>query len=219
HPTRPDTGYGYIELTQLNKPVDEYEGVPIYRVARFLEKPNQQDAENYQASRFYYWNSGMFFWRLSVFLNSLEQTLPHGVELIHKLAGHIKNNNHEGINTVFESFPDTSIDYALMEKAKNVFVVLGDFRWEDVGSWDSLSRYFPRDEKNNTLCGDPVVIDCENVTVYNEPGADKMAVCVLGVEDLVVVTSRDGVLVCPKGHSQDVRKGIQILKERNASQL
>ncbi len=219
HPTRPETGYGYIQITHLNQTVDEIGGIPIYQVARFIEKPSVEDAEQYQASRFYYWNSGMFFWRLSAFLKGLEKYMPNVAEAIPKMAEHILQNDEEALRSVFLSLPNVSIDYGLMEKAENVYVALGDFRWDDVGSWDSLSRYRPRDEKKNVLYGDPVVIDCNNVIVYNEPGADQMAVCVVGVDDLIVVTSKDGVLVCPKGQSQEVRKGVEILKQRNASQL
>lgn len=219
HPTRPETGYGYVEITQLNQTVAEFDGIPIYRVARFLEKPDLADAERYQASRFYYWNSGMFFWRLSVFLNSMERVMPDVVDTIHRMADCIRRRDMHAIEPLFVTIPDISIDYALMEKADNVYTALGDFRWDDVGSWDSLSRYRPRDENQNTLHGDPVVVDCRNVTVYNEPGAEQIAVCVVGVENLIVVTSKDGVLVCSKGKSQDVRKGVNVLKERNAWQL
>ncbi len=219
HPARPEIGFGYIQISQLNQTVAEFNGIPIYPVASFLEKPDRHEAEKYQASRFYYWNSGMFFWRLSVFLKSLKNTMPEVADAIYKLVKYIKQNDDVGIRTVFDTLPNISIDYGLMEKSDNVYVALGDFRWDDVGSWDSLSRYRQHDEKNNILCGNPVIVDCNNVTVYNEPGADQMACCVVGVENLIVVTSKDGVLVCPKGQSQDVRKAINILKERNAEQI
>ena len=221
HPTRPETGYGYIEITQLNQATWEYQGIPVYKVGRFLEKPNQTDAERYQASRFYYWNSGMFFWKISSFLHSLKNYLPQHEHCVYELAKILKTNpdNEKDIESVFAKLPDISIDYGIMEKAQNVFVALGDFRWDDVGSWDSLSRFRDRDQNLNTPIGDPVMIDCNNVTIYNEPGAEKMAVCVIGMENTIVVTSADGVLVCPKDRVQDVRKAVEELKKRNAKQL
>jgi mannose-1-phosphate guanylyltransferase len=220
HPTRPETGYGYIEISELNKPLSDFKGIPVYNVKRFLEKPNLEDAEHYQASRFFYWNSGMFFWRLSTFINSLQKSTPALTDAIEEMTTCINNSpeNEDPIQEVFETIPDISIDYALMEKADNVYVALGDFRWDDVGSWDSLSRFRPRDEARNTSIGNPVLIDCKNVTVYNQPG-DQMAVGVVGMNDIVVVTTDDGVVVCPKDRCQDVKKVVQVLKERNAKQL
>ena len=114
HPTRPETGYGYIEITQLNQPLWDYQGIPVYKVGQFLEKPNQEAAERYQASRFYYWNSGMFFWKISSFLNSLKKHLPEHEACVYKLAETIKANaeNEQAIETVFSKLQDISIDYA-----------------------------------------------------------------------------------------------------------
>ncbi|MBI1387031.1 MAG: hypothetical protein GC154_01110 [bacterium] len=221
HPTRPETGYGYIEIAGLNKPIRDDDGVPVYKVARFLEKPNLEDAERYQASRFYYWNSGMFFWRTSVFIESLSQAQPVFAEGISAMTAALKKTprDDEAIERVFETFPDISIDYALMEKADNVYVALGDFRWDDIGAWDSLARIRPRDDERNAAVGDPVLIDCANTVVYNERGADEMAVCVIGMDEIIVVTTHDAVLICPRDRAQDVRKAVEELKKRGASQL
>jgi mannose-1-phosphate guanylyltransferase len=221
HPTRPETGYGYIQIDQLNQPLSDFKGVPIYQVARFLEKPNHEDAERYQASRFYYWNSGMFFWRISTFIDSLKTVMPPLAESIDRMADILKRSDESDprITEIFKTIPNTSIDYGLMEKADNVYVALGDFKWDDVGSWDSLSRFRARDQHRNITVGEPVLIDCNNVIAYNEPGRENMAVCVIGMENIIVVTSNDGVLVCPKSHAQDVRKAVDELKNRNAKQI
>ncbi|MBZ0257152.1 NTP transferase domain-containing protein [bacterium] len=222
HPTRPETGYGYIEISELNKPITDEDGIPIYRVSRFLEKPNLDDAERYQASRFYYWNSGMFFWRLSTFTNSLQKAMPELSNSIDSMAAILKEGGSDAdkkLNAVFEALPNISIDYGLMEKAENVFVTLGDFRWDDLGSWDALSRIRRRDDKRNTAVGNPILVDCENVIAYNEPGGEEMAVCVVGMKDAIVVTTHDAVLVCPNDRAQDVKKAVALLKESNASQL
>lgn len=222
HPTRPETGYGYIEISELNKPLTDEDGIPIYRVSRFLEKPNLEDAEHYQASRFYYWNSGMFFWKLSTFITSLQVVMPELSQSIELMTSILKNNDDNAdaqMLAVFEALPNISIDYGLMEKADNVFVALGDFRWDDLGSWDALSRIRRRDERRNTPIGDPILIDCDNVVAYNEPGGKEMAVCVIGMKDAIVVTTHDAVLVCPNDRAQDVKKAVAALKEKHAGQL
>ena len=218
HPTRPETGYGYIEIAQLNKPLSEFQSIPIYKVERFLEKPGLDDAEQYQASRFYYWNSGMFFWKISTFLKELCKAAPDLADGINRLTEIMRHepDNNELIAQVFESLPDISIDYALIEKAENVYVVLGDFRWDDVGAWDSLARIRRRDENRNTPIGDPVLIDCKNVVVYNEPGKEKMAVCVIGMEDTIVVSTNDGILVCSNDRAQNVKDAVRELKKQDS---
>ncbi len=218
HPTRPETGYGYIEINQLNKPFSEFQSIPIYKVERFLEKPSLDDAERYQASRFYYWNSGMFFWKISTFLNELRKAEPILADGVDRLTDAIRKepDNEESIARIFESLPDISIDYALMEKADNVFAALGDFRWDDVGAWDSLARIRRRDDNRNTPIGDPVLIDCKNVVVYNEPGKEKMAVCVIGMEDTIVVSTNDGILVCANDRAQNVKDAVRELKKQDS---
>ena len=215
HPTRPETGFGYIEITALNRIVAEYEGIPVYKVARFLEKPNREDAEAYHASRFYYWNSGMFFWRLSVFEASLRQALPEAAQLIDPLAKALRAGDEAQVEALFAQLPDISIDYALMEKAGNVYVTLGDFRWDDVGAWDALERVRPKDAAGNTAFGDPLLIDCQGSIVYNQPGSHAMSVCVKGLADFIVVTTPDAVLICPKDDAQSVKQMVAALRPRS----
>src|SRR5690606_27380580 len=117
-------------------------------------------------------------------------------------------------DTIFAGLEDISIDYALMEKAKRVIMVQASFPWDDVGAWTALDRTYPHDEHGNVTVGDPVVIDCEDCIVYNEAGPDAMAVSVVGAENLVVVATKDGVLVMPKDHAQEMRKAVQELKRR-----
>ncbi|MGI6455080.1 MAG: mannose-1-phosphate guanylyltransferase [bacterium] len=216
--TRPETGYGYLEIAQLSQPAAEIQEKPIYKVARFLEKPTRKEAEQLHFSQFHFWNSGMFFWKISTFLKSLEKVQPQIVKHINQMAVLIKKGEQQQVDLLFEQLPDISIDYALMEKASNVYVVLSDFSWDDVGSWDAFERYNSRDDQGNISVGDPVLIDCENVTVYNDAG-ETMAVGVVGIKDAVVVTTPDGVLVCSKDKAMDVRKVVQQLKDRNAKQV
>jgi mannose-1-phosphate guanylyltransferase len=106
-----------------------------------------------------------------------------------------------------------------MEKASRVLMARADFFWDDVGAWDALDRGWARDDAGNVSVGDAVLIDATNNIIYNEPGAAKMAVAAVGVRDLIIVVSEDGVLVAPKERAQDVKKAVAALKARGAKQL
>ena len=131
----------------------------------------------------------------------------------------LENNDRLKVRAIFEKLDNISIDYALMEKAKRVLAVRGDFGWDDVGAWDALERTFPGDELGNITVGEPVLIDTKNCIVYNDSGAEDMAVTVIGVEGLAVISSDDGVLVVPKDRAQDVRKAVEELKKHNPKKL
>lgn len=217
-PTRPETGYGYIEVEPGVK-ASIHDTIQVFPVEQFREKPDEETARQYIKTGRFYWNSGMFFWRLSSFIDGLNIAQPEITQTLNTIAQAIRNGApDEELRTHFETLPNLSIDYALMEHAKNVQVALGDFPWDDVGAWDALSRG-DEIEGETIAVGDPVLLDCENVTVYNQPGADNMAVGVLGMKNVIVVTSPDGVLVCPKDRAQDVKKIVAELKERDARQL
>lgn len=220
-PNRPETGYGYIEVPPVSYPSASINGVSIYPTTRFREKPSRAEAENYVASGHFYWNSGMFFWRLSNFLKALQRFTPDVHNSIFQMRDALATspNPNAIIAPLFEKLPNLSIDYAIMEKADGVYMALGEFPWDDVGLWDSLSRYYPKDVNRNVSIGDPVLVDCRDVTVLNEPGAERMAVGVVGLENVIVVTTEDGILVCHRDHAQDVRAVVEKLKERNASQI
>ncbi len=219
-PARPETGYGYLELESTPLPdKNPSSHVPVYPVIRFCEKPGSKTAEDYIESGRFFWNSGMFFWRLSTFIGELGKAAPEMAEALKSMAEYLKNDDSESAGEIFKGLENISIDYALMEKAKRVLAVRADFGWDDVGAWDALERTFPGDKKGNITVGEPVVIDSKNCIVYNEPGAEDMAVAVVGVEGLAVIVTGDGVLVVPKDSAQNVRKVVEELKKRNAKQL
>ncbi|MFC1528898.1 mannose-1-phosphate guanylyltransferase [Candidatus Latescibacterota bacterium] len=219
-PTRPETGYGYLE-TAAN-PLSGSgisSSFPMFPVLRFCEKPDRKTAKEYIATGRFFWNSGMFLWRLSVFIEELNRSAPEMARSLKNLVKALKKNDRLKVKAIFEKLDNISIDYALMEKTKRVLAVSGDFGWDDVGAWDALERTFPVDELGNISVGEPVLIDTKNCIVYNESGAEDMAVTVIGAEDLAVIVSDDGVLVVPKDRAQDVRKAVDELKKRNAKQL
>jgi mannose-1-phosphate guanylyltransferase len=205
-PSRPEAGYGHIEVPEAPP------AGGVAAVLRFHEKPDRATAEQYTASGRFFWNSGMFFWRVSAFLGELDGATPAHSNAARAIAKALQAGDSNAVQSTFEALEDISIDYALMEKGKNVRMVRARFPWDDVGAWDALERALPRDGKGNVSVGDPILIDARDNIVYNEPGAADMAVAVIGVEGLVVVASPDGVLVVPKGRAQDVKKAVEALK-------
>jgi mannose-1-phosphate guanylyltransferase len=216
-PSRPETGYGYIQVTD-GAPSD-LNGIAAYPVKAFHEKPSREQAEEFIAAGRYFWNSGMFFWRISVFLDELLHASPKHAAAVAAMAEAQRQGDAAALRAEFERLEDISIDYALMERARRVQMVRADYPWDDVGAWTALDRTYPKDELGNVAVGDPVLIDCEDCIVYNDPGAAGMAVSVIGVQDLVVVTTKDAVLVIPKSRAQDVRHAVKELRDRGAGQL
>lgn len=214
-PIRPETGYGYIEVADMTNGQSK----DLFPVVSFREKPAADDAAKYVASGKFYWNSGMFFWRLSAFQNEFGKANPVMAETLEDLTDALLDHSSERVVKIFDALPNISIDYALMEKAKHVYVIPGKFVWDDLGAWDSIERTFPKDNQSNVTVGNPILVDTQNSIIYNAPGLNKMAVAVMGMKDVVVVVNEDAVLVMPKEKAQDVKKLILTLKDRNASQL
>jgi mannose-1-phosphate guanylyltransferase len=213
-PTRPETGYGYIEVApaEARGAASHDAGAPL-PVVRFREKPNEQIARQYAKSGHHYWNSGMFFWRVSTLLRGLAKHMGD-LELAERamVAALAGRAGAASLRDVFLPLADVSVDVGLMERAGNVYVVPADFPWDDVGAWDALERTRGSDE-GNVVVGDAVLVDVKDSIVFNEPG-DAMAVAVIGLDGVVVATTRDGVLVCRKDRAQDVRRAVTELRKR-----
>jgi mannose-1-phosphate guanylyltransferase len=217
-PTRPETGYGYIQIRP--EPIEEAkDGLPVHAVGAFHEKPSFERAEDFIREGNYFWNSGMFFWKADVFVRELEAVRPEMAEGVEKMAQALQDDDDLTLRAVFESFESVSIDYALMEHAKHVLLVPATFPWDDVGAWTSLDRTMPRDDRNNVTVGESVIHESNDCIVYNDAGAENMAVAVIGAEHLVVVVTEDAVLVVPKDRAQDVRHAVEQLKSKNAKQV
>lgn len=219
-PARPETGFGYIQISQAPQAVAGLPGgAPVFRMAAFREKPDIDQAREYLDSGCYLWNSGMFFWTADAFLSELDKACPKLAQATRNMADVMRNGDLPVVDRIFEQLDDISIDYALMEHAANVLVIRANFPWEDIGSWISLERTHGTDAQGNCLVGNPVVLDANRCVVYNAPGARAMAVGVMGVHDLVVVVTQDGVLVAPKDRAQEVRRIVAALKEHGATQI
>lgn len=213
-PERPETGYGYIEI-DTRQDSEKKHPAPAEAI-RFVEKPTQKNAESFFTAGNYLWNSGMFFYRLSVFLNELEEHQPEAAAIVYKISESLKNDNPSQADNLFAELPDISFDYAIMERAARSMVVPASFSWNDVGSWDALDRTLPKDENGNISIGDPILIDTQNCIVFNEDGLQNKAVSVIGVRDMVVAISNDGIIVVPKNRSQDVKKAVAELRKKAA---
>jgi mannose-1-phosphate guanylyltransferase len=221
-PDRPETGYGYIEIDeQLAEatPVG-----PVHRVARFREKPNLATAEEYARSGRHLWNSGMFFWRVSTLLEGFDRHMPALAAAIPAMRESLGEHAarpvaRERLAAAFAPLEDVPIDIGLMERARNVYVIRARFPWDDVGAWDSLTRTRERDAAGNVNVGDAILVDAHDCIVYNEPGAERMAVAVIGLDDVVVATTQDGVLVCRKDRAQEVRRAVAELRKRGRDRM
>lgn len=211
-PTRPDTGYGYV---RKGRPVGRVAGQEIYRVEAFTEKPPLAMARRYLASGRYLWNGGMFIWRASTLLKNLARCKPRMARALAKIAGAGGVRVPAVLRRVFPSLEKISIDYAVMEKISDVFVVSADIGWSDVGSWAVVYDLQKKRAGGNVQPRQSVCIDSQGNMIVS---AGKMVVTV-GVRDMVIVETRDALLVCPRVRSQDVGKAVQELERRGLGRL
>jgi mannose-1-phosphate guanylyltransferase/mannose-6-phosphate isomerase len=205
-PTEPKTSYGYI------LPGAEIDGTQVHRVERFVEKPDATTAWNYVGAG-YLWNSGNFLFRADVLLSELTRLEP---EMAQAIEAAVKNATTDlGFlrlePNAFARAPQKSIDYAVMEKTDRAAVVAGDFRWSDIGSWDALFDITPRDTEGNITQGPVVTMDVRNCIVHS----DGRLTAMVGVEDLVVVSTSDAVMVVPRSRAQEVKDLAAKLKASN----
>jgi len=211
-PTRPETGYGYIEVGSA------IEG-DLLKVERFVEKPNRERATEFLAGGRHVWNAGMFFFEGKLMMRAIETHLPdlyRGLMAIE--AGAARGGEREEAKVlaeVFPTLPAVSIDNGVMEKASGLAVVKGDFGWNDVGSWESAWELAPKDADGNALPPGSIAVDARgNYVCDRTTGGAKRVIALVGVEDLVVVETDDAVLVIPRGRAQDVRAVVDELKKR-----
>jgi len=203
-PTEPATGYGYISTEELT--MGEFN-----KVQQFVEKPAAEVAEQYVESGNYLWNSGMFLFSARDYLDELEQSRPDILEACKK-AWEGKNLDLEFVRVDEEAFaecPDESIDYAVMEVTKHAYVIPLEAGWSDLGSWSSLADVVEPDSEGNVSVGDVINIDGKNNYIH---AGDKL-VAVLGVDDVVVVNTKDAVLVTTKENSQNVKSVVNVIKD------
>jgi mannose-1-phosphate guanylyltransferase len=212
-PTRPETGYGYIELASSASA----SSTGAEPVTRFVEKPNAEKAEEFIATGRFLWNSGMFFFRSDVILREVEKHLPKLHGQMQQLCAAMKDGTEAAsVREVYPALESVSIDYGVMERADNVLVVPGDFGWSDLGSWTTAWELAPKDPEGNALPPESVAVDSRNNFALTSAG--KM-VALVGVDDLVIVDTPDALLVMPRSRAQEVRKIVDELTKRNDGRL
>lgn len=210
-PTFPATGYGYIKGKEgTTKEISSYKDKNYTVVEEFVEKPDLDTAKSYIAEGNYMWNSGMFIWKASTILAKFEKLLPDVYECLAKIGDALGTDSEkEVIEKVYPVIPKISIDYGIMERSTDVLVIEGDFGWNDVGSLDMLSVVRGEDENGNVLYGNQINIDTKNCISY---GTDKL-VATIGVENLIIVQTKDALLVCDKDRAQDVKEVVDLLNK------
>ncbi|VAX25155.1 Mannose-1-phosphate guanylyltransferase [hydrothermal vent metagenome] len=211
-PSYPETGYGYIKR---GAGISE----SIFEVGKFLEKPDAKTAKEYVDSGEYYWNSGMFFWRAETVLDLMRAYMPELMNAMERISKHVGRADFPEIfNEAYPSVPSESIDYGLMEKAAadgKVIVAEADPGWSDVGSWRSLCDLETPDKDGNFGKGRFIAVDSKGVFAHN----DKRMIAAIGLKDIVIIETDDAVLVCHKDKAQDVRRVIELLKEKGYDDL
>lgn len=208
-PTRPETGYGYIELgAKVQGSASE--------VARFVEKPNLETARAHVSSGKFLWNAGMFVFRAQTMLEALTRNAPELAVAARKLAQDERTGSasQDAVLEFFEKAASISIDYAVMEKEKGLRVVAGNFGWSDLGSWESAWELSPKDERGNSGGDEHLFFDASRNLVYSSPSSNHKTVALIGVDDLCVIDTGDALLIVRRDRSQDVRLVVDELKKR-----
>lgn len=206
-PTGPATGYGYI---QRGEPLEGAGGKDVFRVKRFVEKPDLDTAREYLASGDYFWNAGMFVWRVSAVDQAFADHAPDLKDGLDELdAGLIAGKALDPLlEEVYPKLKKISIDYAIMEKAENVVTIEASFDWDDVGEWPAVARHFDADAAGNVSRGETVLEGCSGNIVVSE--GDHL-VAAVGVDDLIIIHTKEATLVCRKDQAQEIKKVVTRL--------
>ena len=238
-PTRPETGFGYIERLgdpqelALEEPFREL-GFPVFAVRRFTEKPKREVAESYVSSGNHYWNAGMFFWRASTYIENLERYLPRTRAALESLVPFIGKNNYDRrLRASYPKLENISVDYAILEPATRstadseptdtksaaenakVFVIPAEVGWSDIGSWAAVYELLAKSPAENVLSGPGVAIDAAGNFLYSP----EKFIAAIGVNDLVVVDTPDALLIVPRHRAQDVAALVKLLEQQKRKPL
>lgn len=211
-PAYPETGYGYIQFGR-----DSDLGMHgVYKVKRFVEKPDIDTAKEYLASRKYLWNSGMFVWKTGTILENMEKFMPEVYSTACDIAEHFGQEDFEAVlSEKYENMPSESVDFGIMEKADEIYTIPGSFGWDDVGNWLAVERINSTNDLGNYVEGDVITIGTEHSTICG----GKRLIAAVGIENIIVVDTDDAILICAKDHTQDVKKVIENLKICNRAAL
>lgn len=209
-PTEPATGFGYIQRGEAWR---TFGGRTVHAVQRFVEKPKQAVAEQYLASGDYVWNAGMFIWSVPVVMKAFAAHAPELAAGLKRIGSALarKQPLAKVLERVYPHLPRISVDYALLEKSRNVVMLESTFDWDDVGAWPAVVRHLPCDGAGNVARGRVVVEQGRGNLVFSE---GRHLVTVLGADDLIVVHTADATLVCPKAKAQEIKALLQRVTEQ-----
>ena len=217
-PTRAEEGYGYIKQGQSLKGMEG-----VYKVERFVEKPDAETAQKLIAEGGYSWNCGVFLWKVATILEEIQTHLPKLYAKLPAIVSHtIENNrkydyrvlNTEGAN-LYDSLPFISIDNGILEKSNRVAVIPGNFQWSDVGAWDALDDVAEKDTNGNVFTDNVTSFDCTDCIIQGE----ERTIGAVGLKDIIVVDCPDALLVCDKNQAQKVKLLVNKLKEKNCPEV
>lgn len=209
-PDRPETGYGYIECSA--RPDSEKGGHSIFEVRQFREKPDRELAQEFLDSGNFLWNSGMFTWKADGIIKQFEEHLPEIAELLTEMDSDLADGRREkGIASFYEQCPSISIDYGIMEKADTVYVVPGDFGWNDVGSWRAVYDLREKDENGNVVQADLLTMDSSSRNLIQSSSGKMIAM--VGMENTAVVETDTAILICNLNEAQGVKQIVEQLRE------
>ncbi len=206
NPTRPETGYGYIQIDE--KKVSDN----IYKVLTFAEKPNYATALRFLQSGDFLWNSGMFIWKVEAILSEIKNLMPDLYEGLEEIEKHIgKKSFEEALIRNYGMMKKISIDYGIMEKSSRVYLTKGFFTWSDVGSWEEVYQLSEKNQDGNSIKGNVYTDSVIDSYIYSP---DKVA-AVIGVDNLIIINHDDTLLVCRRDKAQDVKKVVDYLLTHN----
>ena len=202
-PDYPETGYGSIKFLPQQADGNEY------ALVRFVVKPYMETAKEYLESEEYLWNSGMFIWKVSTILDNMKSMLPDLHQGLFNIAEAIGTDKQEMVlEKVFPELESVSIDYGVMEKAENIFILPGVFGWDDVGSWLAVERIQKSNESGNVVTGNIITINSKNNIIQG----GKKLIAAVGLENLIIVDTEDATLICDKGSTPDIKLVLENLK-------
>jgi len=215
----PNIGYGHIRKGKRVKTID---GINFYKLDKFVEKPPLALAEKYTASGQYFWNAGQFVWRADSLLSSLSRHAPDIARNLREIEPSLGSSRQDPVlKRVYELMPKIAIDYAVAEKEKNFLVVEGDFFWTDIGDWKEVWEQLEKDQMGNVIIdgdapgGEVMNIDTSDAIIHT----DGRLIAVIDVDDIVIVDTKDALLVCTKSRAQNVKKIVEELKEKGRRKL
>lgn len=210
-PTRPATGFGYIECGNI---LDKINGrLPLYTVASFREKPDEETAKSFIATGKYYWNANMYVWSTNTLQASFEKYMPSLAQVTSTLETLNSTDFHAALPAIYEKADAISIDYAISEKADNLVLIPGDFGWNDVGDWKVVFDLATQNLEGNVVMGErpenAVTVDSENNLIHTN---GKM-IALVGIKDMIIIDTEEIMMIVPKDSSQDVKKIVEKLKK------